>query len=356
MLKIPFLTRLDAEYNTYNISHYSKNRHSLIALLNNHLVDYPTPLTITYAWGLGSLAGIFLVFQIITGLVLSLHYAPHISVAFDSLEHIMRDVNNGWLLRYLHANGASFFFFVVYMHIARGLYYFSYIRNPWVWISGMAIFGLMMATAFLGYVLPWGQMSFWGATVITNLFSALPLIGQDIAYWLWGGFSVDNPTLNRFFGLHFVLPFAIAGVILLHLLFLHRIGSSNPLSIFDKNIDRIPFFPYFYWKDWVGLMSICFIYLYFVFFTPDTLGHPDNYIEGNPMVTPTHIVPEWYFLPYYAILRSIPDKLGGVITMAAAIIFLFLLSLWGFFVTKWIRHDAYEYTFFSFIQVSPLTF
>ena len=348
LLTFPHISNTETEFNTYNQSSFSKNRHSLFSLLNNHLVDYPTPLTLTYVWGLGSVAGIFLVFQIITGIILSLHYAPHISVAFDSLEHIMRDVNNGWLLRYLHSNGASFFFFVVYIHIARGLYYFSYIRSPIVWITGMAIFGLMMATAFLGYVLPWGQMSFWGATVITNLFSAIPLIGQEIAYWLWGGFSVDNPTLNRFFGLHFVLPFAIVGVVLLHLVFLHRVGSSNPLSLFDKNIDKIPFFPYFYWKDWVGLVLITWVYLYFVFFTPDALGHPDNYIEGNPMITPAHIVPEWYFLPYYAILRSIPNKLGGVIAMAAAIVFLFLLSIWGFIVTKWNKQEAYEYSFLFF--------
>ena len=315
------------ENKTFTQTHFSKNRHSLLALLNNHLVDYPTPITLTYTWGFGSLAGIFLGLQIITGLLLAMHYAPNVAIAFDILEHIMRDVNNGWLWRYLHANGASFFFVIVYLHIGRGLYYFSYLRNPFVWISGMLLFALMMAIAFMGYVLPWGQMSFWGATVITNLFSAIPVIGQDIAFWLWGGFSVDNPTLNRFFALHFLLPFVLLGLVGLHLIFLHRPGSTNPLSLFDTSCDKIPFFPYFYWKDLTGLLFFCTIYAYFVFFLPDLLGHPDNYIEGNPMVTPTHIVPEWYFLPFYAILRSIPDKLGGVVLMAASILMLFVLAL-----------------------------
>lgn len=310
---------------------FSKNRHTLFSLLNNHLVDYPTPTTLTYAWGFGSVAGLFLALQIITGIFLSMHYAPNILLAFDGLEHIMRDVNTGWVLRYLHANGASFFFVVVYLHIGRGFYYISYFRNSLVWVSGIIIFALMMAIAFMGYVLPWGQMSFWGATVITNLFSALPIIGQKIAFWLWGGFSVDNPTLNRFFVLHFLLPFVLLGAAGLHLILLHRVGSTNPLLIYDKNTDKIPFYPYFYWKDLVGFFIFLFLYLYFVFFLPDSLGHPDNYIEGNPMVTPTHIVPEWYFLPFYAILRSIPDKLGGVVLMAASIGILLLLpftKLW----------------------------
>ena len=326
MLKIPQFALHYSENASIIQTNYSKNRTTIFGLLNNHLVDYPTPITLTYAWGLGSLAAIFLGLQLVSGLILTMHYAPHSALAFDILEHIMRDVNNGWLWRYIHANGASFFFAVVYLHIGRGLYYFSYVRNPVVWLSGMLIFSLMMATAFMGYVLPWGQMSFWGATVITNLFSAIPFIGQEIAFWLWGGFSVDNPTLNRFYTLHFLLPFVIAGVAGLHLILLHRPGSTNPLALFDLSNNKIPFFPYFYWKDLTGLLILAFFYGFFIFFTPDALGHPDNYIEGNPMITPTHIVPEWYFLPFYAILRSIPDKLGGVVLMAASIIILFIIS------------------------------
>lgn len=348
MFILPIFTTNRTEAETVWETHHSKNRHSLFSLLNNHLVDYPTPITITYTWGFGSIAGIFLSLQIITGLILAMHYAPNVAIAFDTLEHIMRDVNNGWLLRYLHANGASFFFVVVYLHIGRGLYYFSYIRNPFVWLTGMIIFALMMAIAFMGYVLPWGQMSFWGATVITNLFSAIPLVGQDIAFWLWGGFSVDNPTLNRFFALHFVLPFALLGLVGLHLIFLHRIGSSNPLAFFDQSCDKIPFFPYFYWKDLVGLFFFFLTYAYFTFFLPDTLGHPDNYIEGNSMVTPTHIVPEWYFLPFYAILRSIPDKLGGVILMAASILALFALAIWNPIINS---HTEKAGTNFSFLTL-----
>ena len=298
------------------------NKKSLFAVINNHLIDYPTPINLNYFYGLGSLAGIMLVVQILTGIFLAMHYTPHIDLAFNSVEHIMRDVNNGWLIRYMHANGASFFFIVVYVHIFRGLYYGSYITpREALWCSGVIIFILMMATAFMGYVLPWGQMSFWGATVITNLFSAIPLIGKDIVDWLWGGFAVDNPTLNRFFSLHFTFPFIIVGAVLLHLILLHEVGSNNPLGITLKT-ENIPFYPYFYTKDLFGLMVLFLVFFIFVFYYPNTLGHPDNYIEANPMKTPLHIVPEWYFLPFYAILRSIPNKIGGVIAMFGSLIIL----------------------------------
>jgi len=267
------------------------------------------------------------VVQIITGIVLVMHYTPHTSMAFDSVEHIMRDVNYGWLLRYIHANGASMFFIVVYIHIFRGLYFGSY-KSPReiLWFLGVIILLLMMATAFMGYVLPWGQMSFWGATVITNLFSALPGVGEPIVTWLWGGFAVDNPTLNRFFSLHYLLPFVIVGVVLLHILALHQHGSNNPLGIDVKGPqDTIPFHPYYTVKDAVGVGVFLLVFSFFVFYQPNMLGHPDNYIPANPLVTPAHIVPEWYFLPFYAILRSVPDKLGGVLLMFGAIAILFLL-------------------------------
>ena len=298
------------------------NKKSLFAVVNNHLIDYPTPINLNYFYGFGSLAGIMLVIQILTGIFLAMHYTPHIDLAFNSVEHIMRDVNNGWLIRYTHANGASFFFIVVYVHIFRGLYYGSYITpRELLWCSGVIIFILMMATAFMGYVLPWGQMSFWGATVITNLFSAVPLIGKDIVDWLWGGFAVDNPTLNRFFSLHFTFPFVIAGAVLIHLILLHEVGSNNPLGLTLKT-ENIPFYPYFYTKDLFGLMILLFVFFTFIFYYPNTLGHPDNYIEANPMKTPLHIVPEWYFLPFYAILRSIPNKIGGVIAMFGSLLIL----------------------------------
>jgi quinol-cytochrome oxidoreductase complex cytochrome b subunit len=298
------------------------NKKSLFAVLNNHIIDYPTPINLNYFFGFGSLAGIMLVIQILTGIFLAMHYTPHIDLAFNSVEHIMRDVNNGWLIRYTHANGASFFFIVVYVHIFRGLYYGSYITpREYLWCSGVIIFILMMATAFMGYVLPWGQMSFWGATVITNLFSAIPLIGKDIVDWLWGGFAVDNPTLNRFFSLHFTFPFVIVGAVLIHLILLHEVGSNNPLGLTLKT-ENVPFYPYFYVKDLFGLMVLFLIFFLFVFYYPNTLGHPDNYIEANPMKTPLHIVPEWYFLPFYAILRSIPNKIGGVIAMFGSLIIL----------------------------------
>jgi ubiquinol-cytochrome c reductase cytochrome b subunit len=297
----------------------------IINLLNDHLIDYPTPVNINYLWNFGSMAGIFLVVQILTGIFLAMHYTPHVDLAFLSVEHIMRDVNNGWLIRYLHANGASMFFGVVYIHIARGIYYGSYQKpRGFVWVAGVVILILMMATAFMGYVLPWGQMSFWAATVITNLFSAFPIVGEPIVAWLWGGFSVDNATLNRFFSFHYLLPFLIVGAVLAHLAVLHQNGSNNPLGV-HSGIDKIPFYPYFIIKDLFSWVIAFVFYFGFVFFAPNYLGHTDNYIEANAMVTPAHIVPEWYFLPFYAILRSIPHKLGGVIAMFAALLVLFLL-------------------------------
>ena len=302
-------------------------KRSLLSILNNHVIDYPTPVNINYFWSLGALAFLCLVVQLITGIFLAMHYTPHIDYAFTSVEHIMRDVNNGWLLRYHHANGASMFFIVVYAHIFRGLYFGSYM-NPRgrLWASGVIIFLLMMATAFMGYVLPWGQMSFWGATVITNLFSAIPLVGGSIVEWLWGGFSVSNATLNRFFSLHYLVPFLIVGLVLLHLSLLHQNGSNNPLGI-NSNPDTISFYPYFYVKDLFSFLILVLFFSFFVCFYPNVLGHADNYIPANPLVTPSHIVPEWYFLPFYAILRSIPDKLGGVVAMVAAILILLLLPI-----------------------------
>jgi len=297
------------------------------SFIGSHIIEYPTPVNLSYFWSFGFLAGACLVIQIVSGIFLAMHYTPHVEFAFNSVEHIMRDVNNGWLIRYIHSNGASMFFLIVYCHMFRGLYYGSYM-NPRgaLWASGVIIFLAMMATAFMGYVLPWGQMSFWGATVITNLFSAIPIVGGFIVEWLWGGFSVDNPTLNRFFSLHYLLPFVIAGLTLLHLSLLHKEGSNNPLGINHK-IDTVSFFPYFVIKDTFSLFIFLFIFSIFVFFSPNVLGHPDNYIPANPMVTPAHIVPEWYFLPFYAILRSIPDKLGGVIAMVSAILVLLTLPV-----------------------------
>jgi quinol-cytochrome oxidoreductase complex cytochrome b subunit len=303
------------------------NKIKLFAFVDSHIISYPTPINLNYFWSFGSTAGICLVIQIITGIFLAMHYTPHINLAFESVEHIMTDVNNGWLLRYIHANGASMFFIVVYCHIFRGLYYGSYMYpRARLWASGVVIFLLMMATAFMGYVLPWGQMSFWGATVITNLFSAIPFVGSSIVEWLWGGFSVSNATLNRFFSLHYLMPFIIAGLVIIHLSLLHENGSNNPLGS-NSNVDNISFYPYFYVKDLFSFFILALVFSFFVFFYPNILGHSDNYIPANAMSTPAHIVPEWYFLPFYAILRSIPDKLGGVLAMISAILVLFLLPI-----------------------------
>ncbi len=294
----------------------------LFSLANDHAIAYPTPINLHYAWNFGFLSLICLVIQLITGIFLAMHYTPHIYFAFSSVEHIMRDVNFGWLIRYMHANGASMFFIVVYFHIFRGLYFGSYTKpKQWVWVFGIIILLIMIITAFIGYVLPWGQMSLWGATVITNLVSAIPKIGNYIVFWLWGGFSVDNATLNRFFSLHYLFPFIIIALSLIHIALLHQEGSGNPLGI-ESSSDKINLFPYFVVKDLFGLILFLLFFSIFLYFFPNILGHSDNYIEANPMVTPTHIVPEWYFLPFYAILRSIPHKLGGVIAMLFSILIL----------------------------------
>ena len=313
--------------NSNSVIEWIDYRLPIISLLKHSAVDYPTPKNLNYWWNFGSLAGFFLLVQIITGIMLSMHYTAHVDHAFSSIEHIMRNVNHGWLIRYVHMNGASFFFIVVYIHIFRGLYYGSYkAPRELLWWLGIIILLLMMATAFMGYVLPWGQMSFWGATVITNLFSAIPIIGESVVQWLWGGYSVDNPTLSRFYTLHFLLPFLIVGVVILHIVALHTHGSNNPLGIERKGPqDSIPFHPYYTVKDFFGLGVALTIFFFVVFFAPDYLGHPDNYVPADPLKTPAHIVPEWYFLPFYAILRAIPDKLGGVIAMFSAIFVLFLL-------------------------------
>jgi len=278
-----------------------------------HMGEYRAPKNLSYLWSLGSIAGIGLVIQIITGIILAMNYTPEVTMAFNSVEHITRDVNYGWLMRNIHAIGASMFFAAIYIHVMRGVYYGSY-KSPreLLWFIGIIIFLTTMATAFMGYVLPWGQMSFWGATVITNLFSAVPVVGENVVHWLWGGFSVDNPTLNRFFALHYLLPFVIVGLVMLHLVALHQHGSNNPTGVEVKNKkDTVPFHPYYTIKDFVGFGVYFIIFAYFVFFEPDYLNHPDNFIQADPMVTPPHIVPEWYFLPFYAILRSIPNKLAG---------------------------------------------
>ena len=299
----------------------------VVTMIQKEYGVFPTPRNFNYFWNFGALAMINLMIMIATGIFLAMNYTPHTAYAFDSVERIMRDVNFGWLIRYVHMNGASMFFIVVYVHIWRGLYYGSYkAPRELLWMLGVVIFLLMMATAFMGYVLPWGQMSFWGATVITNLFSAIPVVGPTIVTYLWGGFSVDNPTLNRFFSLHYLLPFVIVGVVFLHVAALHITGSNNPLGIEPKGPqDTLPFHPYYTIKDSVGIVVYLAVFAALVFFAPNYLGHPDNYIPANPLVTPAHIVPEWYFLPFYAILRAVPDKLGGVVLMGGAIVVLFFL-------------------------------
>jgi quinol-cytochrome oxidoreductase complex cytochrome b subunit len=300
-------------------------KNAILTIATNHLQNYATPINFNYLNGFGSLAGVCLGSQIVTGILLAMHYIPTGDLAFMAIEHIMRDVNYGWLLRYAHANGSSMFFLCIYIHIARGFYYGSFVRpRHFTWISGVVIFILLMATAFLGYVLPWGQMSFWAATVITNLFSAIPLFGPSIVEWLWGQFCVGSPTLNRFFSLHFCLPFIVAAAAFLHLAFLHKNGSNNPLTV-DSRGDTIPFYPYFFVKDVLGFQWFLVVFCGFIFFAPNVLGHSDNYIYADSLATPLHIVPEWYFLPFYAILRAIPDKLGGVIAMAASLIILLFL-------------------------------
>nr|YP_008963284.1 cytochrome b [Apolygus lucorum]ADZ52284.1 cytochrome b [Apolygus lucorum] len=300
-----------------------RKTHPLIKIMNNSLIDLPSPSSISLWWNFGSLLGLCLMIQIVTGLFLAMHYTPNIEMAFSSVMHICRDVNYGWLLRNLHANGASMFFICLYLHVGRGIYYSSY-KLILTWMVGVMLLLVVMATAFLGYVLPWGQMSLWGATVITNLLSALPYLGNDLVKWLWGGFSVDNATLNRFFTLHFLMPFIISAMVMIHLLFLHQTGSNNPMGL-NSNYDKIPFHPYFSIKDYMGMLITMYMFIMLNLWEPQLLGDPENFIPANPLVTPVHIQPEWYFLFAYAILRSIPNKLGGVIAMIASIAIIMIL-------------------------------
>ena len=336
------------------------HRLPVFTFLDHAIVEYPTPRNLNYWWNFGSLAGVILVVLIGTGIILAMNYTPHTSMAFDSVERIMRDVNYGWLIRYLHSNGGSMFFICVYIHIFRGMYYGSY-KEPreLLWIIGIFIFFAMMSAAFLGYVLPWGQMSFWGATVITNLFSIIPFFGESIVQWLWSGFSIDNPTLNKFYSLHYLMPFVIFALVFVHLWALHTHKSSNPLGIeVQGDEDEIPFHPYYTAKDAYGFGVFLIFFLGFTFFAPNFFGEPDNYIEANPLVTPPHIVPEWYFLPFYAILRAVPDnfvdvwgilpvivsaKAAGVIAMFASILLLLLLP---WLDTSKVRSTKFRPTYF----------
>lgn len=308
--------------------HPLRKVHPLLKILNGSLVDLPSPSNISAFWNFGSLLGLSLVIQLITGLFLSLHYAGDTRLAFSRVSHICRDVPIGWLLRIIHANGARIFFLFLYLHIGRGLYYRSFLLLE-TWIIGTTLLLLIIATAFLGYVLPWGQISFWGATVITNLFSAIPYIGPDLVYWIWGGFAVDNATLTRFFGLHFLLPFVVAAFSGIHLLFLHQTGSNNPLGV-KRNLDKIRFHPYFTWKDLFGILVALLLLTILCIYSPWLLGDPENFIPTNPLSTPIHIQPEWYFLFAYAILRSIPNKLGGVLALFASVLVLYTLPLYNF--------------------------
>nr|UEK75528.1 cytochrome b [Eupeodes confrater] len=301
--------------------------HPIMKIANNALVDLPSPSNISMWWNFGSLLGLCLIIQILTGLFLAMHYTADINMAFNSVDHICRNVNYGWLLRTLHANGASFFFICIYLHVGRGMYYGSFLFTP-TWLSGTIILFLVMATAFMGYVLPWGQMSFWGATVITNLLSAIPYLGLDLVQWIWGGFAVDNATLTRFFTFHFILPFIVLATVMIHLLFLHQTGSNNPMGL-NSNLDKIPFHPYFSYKDITGFLVLIMMLTMLTLMNPYMLGDPDNFIPANPLVTPIHIQPEWYFLFAYAILRSIPNKLGGVIALVMSIAILMIMPFYN---------------------------
>nr|ADY17964.1 cytochrome b [Propithecus diadema] len=302
-----------------------RKNHPLIKIMNSSFIDLPAPSNISSWWNFGSLLGACLALQIITGLFLAMHYTADTTTAFSSVTHICRDVNYGWVIRYLHANGASMFFLCLFIHVGRGLYYGSFVLSE-TWNIGIILLFTVMATAFMGYVLPWGQMSFWGATVITNLLSAIPYIGTNLVEWIWGGFSVDKATLTRFFAFHFILPFIITALVMVHLLFLHETGSNNPLGI-PSNPDKIPFHPYYTIKDLLGLLLLTLPLMTLVFFSPDLLGDPDNYTPANPLSTPPHIKPEWYFLFAYAILRSIPNKLGGVLALILSILILAIIPL-----------------------------
>ena len=312
---------------TSAVGKWFHERLPIVAFVKDTALDFPTPKNLNYWWTFGGILAIMLVVQIVTGIVLVMHYTPQVDVAFGSVEHIMRDVNYGWLMRYLHMNGASMFFIAVYIHMFRGMYYGSYkAPREVLWMIGVIIYLVMMATAFMGYVLPWGQMSFWGAKVITNLFSAIPFVGPSITTWLWGGYSVDNPTLNRFFSLHYLLPFVLAGIVILHIWALHVPGNNNPTGISVKSDkDTVPFHPYYTIKDGFAIVAFLVVYALFVFYAPNYMGDPVNYVPANPLSTPAHIKPEWYYLPFYAILRSIPNKLLGVIAMFSSILILLAL-------------------------------
>ena len=325
-----------------SLNKFRWNKTYLLGFVDCHLIHYPTPIGLTYAWSFGSLAGMSLVIQILSGILLSTHYTANIDLAFASVEYIMRDVPNGWFIRYVHANGASMFFIVVYSHIFRGLYYGSYMKpRQLLWCSGVILFLLVMGTAFTGYVLPWGQMSFWGATVITNMVTAIPFGGQTIVEWLWGGFTVNAPTLRRFYSVHFLLPFIIAGVTIIHLALLHKDGSTSPIGS-DTGVDDVPFYPYYFAKDLFAFTCFILFFSVFVFFFPNILNHPDNCIPADPMETPKHLVPEWYFLPFYAILRSIPHKAAGIVVMVGAILVMLVIP---FSYTGYIRNTTYRPVF-----------
>ena len=334
-----------------NFAKWLERRLPIISFVYDSFVAYPVPKNLNYMWTFGAILSFMLVAQIITGVVLAMHYTPEVSFAFNSVENIMRDVNWGWALRYAHANGASMFFLAVYIHIFRGMYYGSY-KEPreLLWILGVIIFMVMMATGFLGYVLPWGQMSFWAATVITNLFSALPVVGPSITTWLLGGYSVDNATLNRFFALHYLLPFIIVAIVALHVWALHVTGQNNPDGVEVKNVkkDTVPFTPYATMKDGFAIGVFLVLYAWMTFFVPNYLGHPDNYIEANPLVTPPHIVPEWYFLPFYAILRAIPNKLLGVIALFMSIL---IAAALPWLDTSKVKSGTYRPTFRKFYWI-----
>jgi ubiquinol-cytochrome c reductase cytochrome b/c1 subunit len=332
------------------VAKWFESRLPIVGLMHSSFVSYPTPKNLNYFWTFGGILMVMLVSQIITGIVLAMHYTPHVDYAFTSVEHIMRDVNYGWLIRYLHMNGASMFFIAVYLHIFRGLYYGSYkAPREILWILGVVILLLMMATAFMGYVLPWGQMSLWGAVVITNFFSAFPF-GETIVTWLWGGYAVENPTLNRFFSLHYLLPFMIFGVVILHVWALHVVGQNNPTGVEVKSVsqDTVPFTPYATVKDAFAMTCFFIMFAWFVFYQPNYLGHADNYIAADSLKTPAHIVPEWYFLPFYGILRSVPDKLGGVVLMGASII---ILAFLPWLDTSRIRSGNYRPVFRMFFAL-----
>nr|WDY84690.1 cytochrome b [Gilpinia sp. 1 GYN-2022c] len=322
----------------------------LINMGNNSLNDLPTPSNINSMWNFGSLLGLCLMTQLITGMFLAMHYTPNIDLAFNSVIHIYRDINNGWMIKNLHSNGASMFFICMYIHIGRGMYFGSFnFKNTW--ITGTLILLLTMGTAFLGYVLPWGQMSYWGATVITNLISAVPYLGEFLVQWLWGGYSINNATLTRFFTIHFILPFIIMMMVIIHLMFLHQTGSSNPLGM-NSNLDKVPFQPYFLLKDLIGFILLFFMFIYIILMNPNILGDPDNFIPANPMMTPPHIKPEWYFLFAYAILRSIPNKLGGVMLLLLSILILLIMPFYKMMNFKGLNfYPLNQLNFWFFIMI-----